>query len=106
MLVGLLPRVRGKRPLLTPHTFVRFLNKINNLNDLFSQIVALMFNKKKNQQLYIVGAVNIIFFFLRRVFSPDVVFYIYIFIYYNYNIYSFNFSFFICKSLWIKASAK
>ncbi len=37
MLVGLLPRVWGKRPLLPPHIFIRFLNKINNLNDLFSQ---------------------------------------------------------------------
>ncbi len=43
------PNEWGKSPLLPPHTFIRFLNKINNLNDLFSlsdlkYVAPLMFN--------------------------------------------------------------
>ncbi len=57
MLVGLYP-VWGP-----PHTFIRFLNKINNLNDLFSHKICCSINVQYNVYifflpLYILGTVN------------------------------------------------
>ncbi len=60
------PRVWGKKPLLPPHTCKQLLNKINNLNDLFSHNICCSINVQYNVyiflQLYILEAVNSTFF--------------------------------------------
>ncbi len=44
MMVSRLPRVWGKKPLLPPHTFIWFLNKMNNLIYLFSHKICCSIN--------------------------------------------------------------
>ncbi len=46
------PNEWGKSPLLPPHTFIRFLNKINNLNDLFSHKICCSINVQYNVYIF------------------------------------------------------
>ncbi len=65
--------------------FIRFLNKINNLYDLFSHKICCSINvqyKRIYLQLYILGAVNSTFF-LRCAFRPIAPYTLYYIIIYN-----------------------